>query len=166
MRGCHAFACESMVIRIAARRVSVPAAIFSPNWCRRAPIVSRPRTCPSKPGLSSVAQSAKAGGARAVLGRGRPPSPLRLSSGLWRTSGEKIQKIFLGGGPILEAFLGGRNRISRAPEGFGGVERSIWGAKRPVFTRFWPGYGPKMGDNRPGFASQNPRFSDYVMERG
>ena len=81
-------------------------------------------------------------------------------------AGKKFRKFFLGGGRILARFLGGRNRIWRAPGGFRGVVRSIWGAKRPGFTRLWPRFGPKMGDNRPGFASQNPRFSDYVIERG
>ena len=79
--------------------------------------------------------------------------------------GRKIPKIFLGAGRILGRFLGGPNRIWRAPGAFRGAEKSIWGVKRPVLTRFCPGYGPKMGDNRPGFASQNPRFTDYVMER-
>ena len=41
----------------------------------------------------------------------------------------------------------GRNRVSNAPGAFRGAEDSTWSAKRPVF------------------ASQNPRFSDHVMER-
>jgi len=58
----------------------------------------------------------------------------------------------LGGWRILEAFFGGSGGVSRAPGAFWGVEDSAWSAKRPGFTRLWPGFGPKIGDNRPGFA--------------
>ena len=74
-------------------------------------------------------------------------------------------KIFLGGRRILDAFFGGSGGVSRAPGGFRGVEDSAWSAKRPVFTRLWPGFAPEMGDNCPAFASHNPRFSDYVIQR-
>ena len=82
-----------------------------------------------------------------------------------RATAEKIQKIFLGVGGFFSDFFGVRGRVWRAPGRFGGVEDSAWSAKRPGFTRLWPGFGPKMYDHGPGFASQNPRFSDYVIQR-
>ena len=91
--------------------------------------------------------------------------PLRPRNPRCRRLGGKSKIFFWGAGGFSERFLGPLPRVFRAPGGFWGVERSIWGEKRPGFTRLWPGFAPKMGDNRPGFASQNPRFSDYVIQR-
>jgi len=52
--------------------------------------------------------------------------------------GAKNPKTFFGGRADFGAFFGGRNRVFRAPGAFGGVERSIWGAKRPGLTRVCP----------------------------
>ena len=46
-------------------------------------------------------------------------------------------------------FLEGRNRIWRAPGGFWGVERSVWGEKRPVLTRFFPDLARKWAITAP-----------------
>ena len=103
-------------------------------------------------------------------GLGNPSSPfdfrLRLRLRRDKSPWQEIPKIFFwGAGGFWGDFWGGRNRVSKAPGAFWGVEDSTWSAKRPIFTRLCPRFSPTMGDNRPVFASQNPRFSDYVMGR-
>jgi len=71
----------------------------------------------------------------------------------------------LGGGRILGAFFLGSQPSSQSARAVLGPGRLRVECKTAHFHATMPRFSPTMGDNRPVFASQNPRLSDHVMER-